>query len=75
MKAGVRKALYLWIDKGQDSNNTELLIQQLYECNRALDKMLDGRITPKTYLEILDANQVAIDSYLEVSNENLKLIL
>ncbi len=75
MKSLVREALYLWLDKGGNSDNTQLLISQLYECNRALDKMLEGQITPKAYLEILDANQVAIDSYLEVTSENLKMIL
>lgn len=65
-----REALSLWIAPSNDADSSAVLAAYL-RCRQALDEFLAGRLPWLDYLELLAANGVDVDEYLEISEDNL----
>lgn len=72
VKGQLRDALSLWVPAGGE--NIDDMIANLNAGRQAIDDFLDGKLPPREFLEALAAENVDIDSYGEIIEDNLSSI-
>ena len=70
-KGDLRKSLIIW---GNPSPNRDMtvLCSQLDNCRKLMDSFLEGKLPFQDYLDLMEAQNIDMDSYAETVSTNLR---
>ena len=70
LKGDLRKSLIIWGNPSPDKDMTDLC-SQLDNCCKLMDSFLEGNLPFQDYLDLIEAQNIDMDSYAETVSTNL----
>ena len=71
LKGDLRKSLIIWGNPSPDKDMTDLC-SQLDNCCKLMDSFLEGNLPFQDYLDLIEAQNIDMDSYGETVSTNLR---
>ena len=71
LKGDLRKSLIIWGNPSPDKDMTDLC-SQLDNCCKLMDSFLEGNLPFQDYLDLMEAQNIDMDSYAETVSTNLR---
>ena len=71
LKGDLRKSLIIWGNPSPDKDMTDLC-SQLDNCCKLMDSFLEGNLPFQDYLDLIEAQNIDMDSYAETVSTNLR---
>ena len=71
LKGDLRKSLIIWGNPSPDKDMTDLC-SQLDNCRKLMDSFLEGNLPFQDYLDLMEAQNIDMDSYAETVSTNLR---
>ena len=70
-KGDLRKSLIIWGNPSPNRDMTDLC-SQLDNCRNLMDSFLEGKLPFQDYLDLMEAQNIDMDSYAETVSTNLR---
>ena len=70
-KGDLRKSLIIWGNPSPNRDMTDLC-SQLDNCRKLMDSFLEGKLPLQDYLDLMEAQNIDMDSYAETVSTNLR---
>ena len=71
LKGDLRKSLIIWGNPSPDRDMTDLC-SQLDNCRKLMDSFLEGNLPFQDYLDLMEAQNIDMDSYEQTVSTNLR---
>ena len=71
LKGDLRKSLIIWGNPSPDRDMNDLC-SQLDNCRKLMDSFLDGKLPFQDYLDLMEDQNIDMDSYAETVSTNLR---